>query len=57
MSESKKSFPPAKMIAWVGGCLFIALLVVAVPNFMKARNSKSAQPCINNLRQIEAAAN
>jgi len=57
MSESKKSFPPAKIIAWVGGCLFIALLVVAVPNFMKARNSKSAQPCINNLRQIEAAAN
>ena len=57
MSESKNSFPAAKIIAWVGGCLFIALLVVAVPNFMKARNSKSAQPCINHLRQIEAAAN
>ena len=57
MSEPKKSLSAAKIIAWVSGCLFIALIVVAVPNFIKARNIKSAQPCINNLRQIDVAAN
>lgn len=31
------------------------LLAIAVPNFMKARDSSRAKSCIANLRQIEAA--
>lgn len=31
------------------------LLAIAVPNFMKARDSSRAKTCVANLRQIEAA--
>ena len=38
--------------------LFIGLIVVVgIPNFLKARQTHAANPCINNLRQIDAAAN
>ncbi len=33
------------------------LVVVALPNFIKARSTSSINACINNLRQIDAAAN
>ena len=33
------------------------LAAIAVPNFIKARATTSVNPCINNLRQIDAAAN
>ena len=36
----------------------IALLAaIAIPNFVKARTTSQANACINNLRQIDAAAN
>jgi len=33
------------------------LAAIAIPNFVKARASSQANACINNLRQIDAAAN
>ena len=33
------------------------LAAIAIPNFMKARATSQANACINNLRQIDAAAN
>jgi prepilin-type N-terminal cleavage/methylation domain-containing protein len=33
------------------------LAAIAIPNFVKARASAQANACINNLRQIDAAAN
>jgi hypothetical protein len=49
----------------VTGYLGIALVVfmlpllaaIAIPNFVKARSTSPANACINNLRQIDAAAN
>jgi hypothetical protein len=32
-------------------------VVIALPNFIKARSTSSMNACINNLRQIDAAAN
>jgi type IV pilus assembly protein PilA len=34
-----------------------AILAVFIPNFIKARGTRAASACINNLRQIDAAAN
>ena len=33
------------------------VLAVAVPNFIRARQTRAAYPCINNLRQFDAAKN
>jgi len=33
------------------------LAAIAIPNFVKARSTSQANACINNLRQIDAAAN
>jgi hypothetical protein len=33
------------------------MLAIAIPNFVKARSTAQANACINNLRQIDAAAN
>ena len=33
------------------------LAAIAIPNFVKARATSQADACINNLRQIDAAAN
>jgi hypothetical protein len=43
-------------IAWA---VFVIpmLLAIAIPNFVKARLTSQANACINNLRQIDAAAN
>jgi hypothetical protein len=35
----------------------VIVLVVGVPNFIRARSTRAAYPCINNLRIIEAAKN
>jgi len=43
-------------IAWA---IFIIpmMMAIAIPNFVKARATSQANACINNLRQIDAAAN
>jgi type IV pilus assembly protein PilA len=33
------------------------LAAIAIPSFLKARTTSQANACINNLRQIDAAAN
>ena len=33
------------------------LAAIAIPNFVKARSNSQANACINNLRQIDSAAN
>jgi prepilin-type N-terminal cleavage/methylation domain-containing protein len=33
------------------------LAAIAIPNFVKARSTSQANACINNLRQLDAAAN
>jgi len=38
-------------------CLFAAILVTFAPSFIKARSTSAANACVNNLRQIDAAAN
>ena len=42
----------------MGVVLFLCVFAfVALPNFIKARATTAANACINNLRQIDAAAN
>ena len=38
-------------------CIIGLLAAIAIPNFVKARAKSQANACINNLRQIDAAAN
>ncbi len=37
------------------GVVLAAAAAVAVPNFIKARNTRSRNPCIANLKQIDGA--
>ncbi len=57
MSAPKK-FPKETVVVLILLVVFVAcFLWIVIPNFIKARTIKSSQPCINNLRQIESAAN
>jgi len=38
-------------------CLFAAAIIAFIPSFIKARSTSAANACVNNLRQIDAAAN
>jgi prepilin-type N-terminal cleavage/methylation domain-containing protein len=38
-------------------CIIGLLAAVAIPNFVKTRATSQANACINNLRQIDSAAN
>ena len=42
-----------RWIIW--GALFVFLVVVVLPNFIRARTTIATNACINNLRQINAA--
>ena len=56
MSEPKKKSSGATIIKRVALGLFIAFLIAAaIPNFIKPHTTYSANACVNNLRQIEAA--
>jgi hypothetical protein len=58
--EKKSSFKP-ELFAWgVVVCLLGWVALVVIPNCVKPRNSpagENANRCINNLREIDAAAN
>ena len=43
----------------IGVSVFLVpmMVAIAIPNFVKARTTSQANACINNLRQIDAAAN
>jgi general secretion pathway protein G len=58
MSEPKKKSLGAKIITTVIASLFAGfVIVIVIPNFIRARYETSANACINNLRQIDAAKN
>ena len=58
MSEPDKNSSDDDLLFWIVVCLLVVgLLVVAVPNFIKARSTSANNACITNLRQIDAAAN
>ena len=40
---------------YVGIAMIMVLLPIAIPNFIKARNTAQTNMCINNLRQIDSA--
>jgi hypothetical protein len=47
-----------RVIEWIIiGLALVIFAAIAIPNFIKARSASSANACINNLRQIDAAAN
>jgi hypothetical protein len=60
MNEPKRNqlfVSPAFLVTAIVG-LFIGLIVVVViPNFIKTHSTSAQNPCINNLRQIDAAKN
>ena len=56
MNESKESKSFTKIITIVTVCLSIGFVVVIViPNFIRAQYETATNACINNLRQIESA--
>jgi competence protein ComGC len=58
MNEPKEKSSPAKIIATLAVCLLVGFVVVIViPNFVRATYETAANGCINNLRQIDAAKN
>lgn len=59
MNEPEKQAPKLVGVIWKGAGLVIAFLAlaIAVPNFIKARSTSCGNACVNNLRQIDAAAN
>jgi len=58
MNNPKEKPLVSKGFVWsVGLIILFGSLVVGLPVFIKARSSSSVCACINNLRQIDAAAN
>jgi competence protein ComGC len=59
MSEPEKKSSEIRIGVWVFVCLFagVVLMAIAIPNFIKAHSTSAGNACINNLRQIDAAAN
>ena len=47
----------SKSFLIVSAAMAAVVLAIAVPNFIRARATRSAAPCINNLRQFDAAKN
>ena len=44
-----------KRKAWIALAVILCAVAVAVPSFVKARSTRSAHPCANNLRIIDGA--
>jgi len=58
MSRPDNNSSGTESITWVIVCLTVVCIAVfVVLNFIKARATTAANSCVNNLRQIDAAAN
>jgi len=59
MSEPPIKTPKRDKVIWTVAGILIGFLVLAivVPNFIRARTTSCCNACVNNLRQIDAAAN
>lgn len=58
MNAPEKESSDIDAIVWVVvGLIVVGMAILAVPNFVKSRATSAANACINNLRQIDAAAN
>ena len=57
MGESENKSSGVRIGVWVFVCLFtgLVLIAVAIPNFVKPRSSGPSNPCINIMRQMDAA--
>jgi competence protein ComGC len=59
MNEPKQNHPlvsKAFLVTSIVGLFIGLVMVVVVPNFVKSHATSAANPCINNLLQIDAAA-
>jgi hypothetical protein len=56
-SENKSCEIPTWAVVAASFLGIILLGTIIIPNFIKARATSAANACINNLRQIDAAAN
>jgi len=58
MNEPSQKSSDSDWFAWSLALLaFAGLVLVGGPNFIKARSTSACNACVNNLRQIDAAAN
>ena len=58
MSEPSQKPSDSDWFAWSLAFLAIAgLVLVGGPNFIRARSTSACNACVNNLRQLDAAAN
>ena len=59
MNAPEKNSSKADTVFWTFAGVLISILALAivVPNFIKAHSTSACNACINNLRQIDAAAN
>jgi hypothetical protein len=56
MSEPRKKSFAARTITVIGAGFVVAfVIVVVIPYFVRARETRSTNACINNLRQIKGA--
>lgn len=58
MSEPQKKSLVSAGFIWTIFCLgMVGVTMIALPNFIKSRATSCCNACVNNLRQIDAAAN
>ena len=55
MSEESSGESSSNWLLWAGLFVFLALVGVALPNFIKARATRAKAPCIASLKQIDGA--
>jgi hypothetical protein len=56
MNALKEKSCAAKIITLLATCLIVGfIIVIVIPNFIRARYETATNACINNLRQIESA--
>ena len=55
MSKESSGESSSNWLLWAGLLVFLALVGIALPNFIKARATRAKNPCIASLKQIDGA--